>query len=100
MVVLPEWMGAGVGTAMLDWAAERELQGEGFIGAKVPTYFHTNHPALAFVLRRSLKWRQVSSRLYGDKGEAGLSWGGHFRGVQGYRYWGQEGIDASRAAGN
>jgi GNAT superfamily N-acetyltransferase len=99
MVVLPEWMSAGVGTSFLDYMAERELQGEGFIGKPVPTYFHTNHPALAFVLRRSPKWRQVSSKLYGDRGSGeSLTWGHHLRGVQGFKYFGQAGIDALKEA--
>lgn len=94
MVVLPEWMGAGVGTAFLDAMCERELQGNGFVKSPVPTIFHTNHPALAFVLRRSQKWRQISSKLHGETGTDGMSWGGHMRGVQGFKYFGQAGIDA------
>ena len=99
MVVLPEWMAAGIGTGFLDFLCERELQGEGFVGAKVPTIFHTNHPALCFVLRRSKKWRQVSTQLHGEKKVPGqkLNWGGHFRGVQGFKYYGQRGVEAAES---
>jgi len=99
MVVLPEWQGAGVGTVFLEALCERELRGEGFVGKPTTTMFHTNHPGLAFVLRRSRKWRQVSTHLYGasragkSEAERGKSWGWgrHFRGVQGFRYYGKRG---------
>lgn len=104
MVVLPEWQGAGIGTKFLDYLCERELRGEGFVGRPVPTIFHTNHPGLCFVLRRSPKWRQVSTHLYGasraavDEGvrQRSWGWGRHFRAVQGFKYYGQRGVEAAR----
>jgi len=104
MVVLPEWQGAGVGTVFLEALCERELQGEGFVGFSSTTMFHTNHPGLAFVLRRSGRWRQVSTHLYGasragkSQAERGKSWGWgrHFRGVQGFRYGGERFERAAR----
>ena len=105
MVVLPEWQGAGLGTKFIDAVCERELRGEGFLGKPSTTVFHTNHPGLCYVLRRSKKWRQVSTHLYGGSNagksekERGKSWewGRHFRAVQGFRYFGQAGIDAAKA---
>jgi len=103
MVVLPEWQGAGVGTKFLDACCERELQGKGFVGKPTTTVFHTNHPGLCFVLRRSKRWRQVSTHLYGAS-RAGISdeerrkswgWGRHFRAVQGFRYYGEAGVKAA-----
>jgi GNAT superfamily N-acetyltransferase len=105
LVILPEWQGAGVGTRFLDYLCERELKGEGFVGYPTTTYFHTNHPGLCFVLRRSKKWRQVSTHLYGAS-RAGVSvaerqkawgWGRHFRAVQGFQYHGQRGVDAAKS---
>lgn len=98
MVVLPEWMGAGIGTNFLDFMAERELRGEGFVGQPVPTIFHTAHPALCAVLRHKKDWRQVSSKLFGEKADpdAKLNWGGHFRAVAGFKYYGQRGIEAAK----
>jgi len=97
-VTLPEWQGSGVSIPFLDWIAERELRGEGFVGSPVPTYMHSNHPGLCFVLRRSSKWRQVSTQLHGSSRgvdtEKSWGWGRHFRGVQGFKYYGQAGIDA------
>ena len=103
MVVLPEWQGAGVGTKFLEALCERELRGEGFVGKPTTTMFHTNHPGMAFVLRRSKRWRQVSIHLYGAS-RAGISdeerqkswgWGRHFRAVQGFRYYGEAGVEAA-----
>lgn len=92
MVVMPEWQGAGVGTQFLNALCERELIGEGFVGKQVHTYFHTNHPGLAFVLRRSPLWRQVSTRLYGGGENDGTwGWGKHLRAVQGFKYYGERG---------
>lgn len=103
MVVLPEWQGAGVGTRFIDALCERELRGEGFVGSPVPTVFHTNHPGLCFVLRRSKKWRQVSTHLYGasragvkpEERSKSMGWGRHFRAVQGFKYYGQRGVEAA-----
>ncbi len=109
LVVLPEWQGAGVGTRFLDEVAE--IQRQGTPGARIPgrpmnTIFHTSHPALAGALRRSKKWAQVSQASVGaHKGNSkstlknrktvkastksiGSGFGGHFRAIQGFRYYG------------
>lgn len=105
LVTMPEWQGAGVGTRFLDAIAQYHLDGNGRRGRKLPTYFHTSHPQLCAVLRRSPKWEQVSAKLYGDnksksiashersarrKGREhiGGGFGGHFRAVQGFKYTG------------
>jgi GNAT superfamily N-acetyltransferase len=94
MVVKPEWQGAGVGMAGLEWVCERELRGHGFIGKPTTTIMHSAHPALAVSLRRNPKWRQISQRLVGDKKDGTTGMGGHLRSVQGFRYVGQAGIEA------
>lgn len=101
MVVLPDWMGAGVGTTLLDWIAERERRGEGFIGRPVPTIFHTSHPGLIFVLNRNPKWRRVSKHLHGsphnkqDKyHDLMKGWGRHAHATSGFRYYGEAGVRA------
>jgi energy-coupling factor transporter ATP-binding protein EcfA2 len=113
LVVMPEWQGAGVGLRFLNWVCE--LQRTGAPGARlegrpVTTIFHTSHPGLCFVLRRDKKWRQLSARLYGNNkvksrksmiksalrgskpGRTSIvsGYGGHFRAVQGFRYYGEE----------
>lgn len=115
LVVMPEWQGAGVGMRFLNFIAQRQLEGKGRTpGKKLTTLFHTSHPGLAAALRRDKRWRQITARLYGDKrsawkksmqktaakrgnakpfaGSAGF--GGHFRAVQGFRYYGDAGIKA------
>lgn len=94
MVVKPEWQGAGVGMAGLEWVCERELRGEGFIGKPTTTIMHSAHPALAVSLRRNPKWRQISQRLIGDRREGITGMGGHLRAVMGFRYGGQRYADA------
>lgn len=94
MVVKPEWQGAGVGMVFLEWVAERELRGQGFIGKPTTTIMHSAHPALAVSLRRNPKWRQISQALHGSKKEGVTGMGGHLRAVMGFRYYGQAGIDA------
>jgi len=100
MVTMPEWQGAGVGTSFLNYICQYHLEGGGRQGRKLPTYFHTSHPQLCGYLRRSNKWVQVSSILYGaNKGASrkslkrsgnpvGTGFGGHFRAVQGFKYIG------------
>lgn len=95
MVTHPEWQGAGIGMRCMDAIAEREWRGEGFIGAPVPTYQHTAHPALVSAMRRSPRWRQVSQKLVGGeghriKGDVKMQYGGHLRAVAGFRYLGPE----------
>lgn len=94
-VTKPEWQGAGIGIRFLEYLADRELRGEGFIGHPTTSIIHSAHPALAVSLRRNPKWRQISQALHGgakDKGATGM--GGHLRAVMGFRYYGQAGIDA------
>lgn len=105
MVIKPEWQGAGVGTRFLNAVAEAQKQGHPLArlpGRPVTTIFHTSHPGLAAALRRDPKWHQVSANLYGgNKGKSaasisasgnrkgiGAGYGGHFRAVQGFRYYG------------
>jgi ABC-type ATPase with predicted acetyltransferase domain len=103
LVVLPEWQGAGIGTRFLDLVAQLQLDGKGVLpGRRMTTQFQTSHPQLCQALRRSKKWRQVSGSLYGghkgkslaslkrnSRGKIGAGFGGHFRAVQGFRYYGQ-----------
>ena len=106
LVTMPEWQGAGVGSRFLDAIAQYHLDGHGRQGRQLPTYFHTSHPQLCAALRRSLRWRQVSAKLYGDNKiksyrsltksakksgseSAKSGYGGHFRAVQGFKYIGE-----------
>lgn len=87
------------------------------------TLFHTSHPQLCSALRRDRRWRQLSAPLYGaNRGKSvaslksshrkaettgnlrgvarntktgeGAGYGGHLRASQGFRYYGQAGLDA------
>lgn len=109
LVVLPEWQGAGVGIRFLNAVCQMWREGKNRYGLELPTLFHTSHPGLCAVLRRSPLWTQVSARLYGEnKARSGSSiiasrerrgtlkdlgkttgYGGHFRAVQGFRYIGE-----------
>ena len=101
LIVMPEWQGAGVGTRFLDYICQYHLEGRGRKGKKFPTMFHTSHPQLCNALRRSKKWRQVSSILYGANKKRSMSsmkksgskvaagYGGHMRAVQGFKYVGE-----------
>ena len=105
MVVLPEWQGAGVGLRFLNWVCEHNVSGNGKYGERCKAaYFHTSHPGLCAALRRDNKWRQVSAKLLGSNKKksgatirksgtcvAGTGYGGHFRAVQGFRYYGSAG---------
>lgn len=98
LVAMPEWQGAGIGTRFLNAVCQWHLDGNGRCGKKLPVLFHTSHPQLAAVLRRSPLWVQKSAALYqksGTKmtfnrdGKGGHIWyGGHFRAVQGFAYLG------------
>lgn len=101
MVTMPEWQGAGVGMRFLEWVCENNLQGGGRKGKKFPTYFHTSHPQLCSALRRSKKWIQKSSMLYGGNkaksfksisksNSKKVGYGGHFRAIQGFKYVGDK----------
>lgn len=106
LVVMPEWQGAGVGMRFLNTVCELQRVGEGVLpGRRMTTIFHTSHPQLCASLRRDRRWRQVSAALHGvNKGKSrsslhatkadktagmGTGYGGHFRAVQGFRYYGE-----------
>jgi GNAT superfamily N-acetyltransferase len=89
-------------------------------GKRVTTIFHTSHPGLCAALRRLPQWRQVSAKLHGtnkrnssqtmiksggrSRGRTTVSkttsgadliaagFGGHFRAVQGFRYYGEQAV--------
>jgi GNAT superfamily N-acetyltransferase len=107
LVVMPEWQGAGVGMRFLNSVCEMWRRGENKWGKSLTTVFHTSHPGLCAGLRRDPKWRQVSAVLYGankiksrrsllsgsarhgkEAVGAGTGYGGHFRAIQGFRYYG------------
>lgn len=114
MVVMPEWQGAGIGMRFLNAVCDRWLSGQNRYGIPMRSLFHTSHPGLAAALRRDMKWRQVSAAMHGTnkkrsaktiqksakrKGKAGpgvnVGYGGHFRAVQGFRFYGQAGVAAA-----
>ncbi len=100
LVVMPEWQGAGVGMRFLNAVCDRWRRGLNRHRLRLPTLFHTSHPGLCAAIRRDPCWVQVSSMLYGgDRTRSvkslkasgnghGGGYGGHFRAVQGFRYWG------------
>ncbi|MBB4807475.1 GNAT superfamily N-acetyltransferase [Chryseobacterium defluvii] len=108
---MPEWQGAGVGTAFLNEIMQYHLDGNGRCNKKFHTFFHTSHPQLCGYLRNSKKWKQTGARFYGDnkarsnksilyksKGFGGIrtgkihagGYGGHFRAIQSFKYLGNE----------
>lgn len=111
LVIMPEWQGAGVGMRFLNGLCEAWLRGENRYARPLRSLFHTSHPGLCAALRRDARWRQVST-IMGNAGSkeqskasitksgsgARAGYGGHLRAVQGFRYYGQAGIDARRAA--
>lgn len=107
LVVMPEWQGAGIGMRFLNTICQMMLDGKNRYDRKYPTYFHTSHPALCAALRRDPKWRQASASLYGGnkasshksmknsakkQGKKAMNsgYGGHFRGVSGFKYVGEK----------
>jgi len=112
--IMPEWQGAGIGTRFLDAIGQYHLEGRGRCGHKFPMFFHTSHPQLCAALRRSNKWVQTNSQLFGankvksaininrsreksgktftSRGRTGKGctsgYGGHFRAVQSFKYLG------------
>ncbi len=104
LVVMPEWQGAGVGTAFLNQIMQYHLDGHGRKNKKLHTFFHTSHPQLANYLRSTSKWEQTSAKLYGANKKrsmdsirktsknkiftSGGGYGGHLRAVQGFKYLG------------
>jgi GNAT superfamily N-acetyltransferase len=107
LVVMPEWQGAGVGTAFLNFVMQWHLEGNGRCGHAYPTFFHTSHPQLCGYLRNSKLWKQTSAMLhgqnkarscksiektskgFGDCKKISTGYGGHFRAVQGFKYLGK-----------
>ena len=112
MVVMPEWQGAGVGTRFLNAICEAWLTGDNRYRKPMQTMFHTSHPGLCSALRRDARWRQISCKTHGvnkRKSEESMrrstalravpvGYGGHVRAVQGFRYYGQAGVDARKGA--
>lgn len=107
LVVMPEWQGAGIGMRFLNAICQQMLDGMNRYGRRLPTYFHTSHPALCAALRRDPKWRQASAKLHGGNKAASQKsmkksamrqnkevmksgYGGHFRGVSGFKYVGEK----------
>lgn len=106
LVVMPEWQGAGVGMRFLNHIAQHQLDGDGVLaGRRMTTLFHTSHPQLCAALRRDKRWRQISGKLYAEGRDKKLKsiaqskstqllqkttsgYGGHFRAVQAFRYYG------------
>ncbi|NRA19249.1 MAG: ABC transporter ATP-binding protein [Oceanospirillaceae bacterium] len=94
LVIMPEWQGAGIGLKFLDHLCDMWLKGNNRYNKPMPTLFHTSHPGLAAILRRSNKWTQISAVLHGGNKERSRKslgksgYGGHFRAVQGFRYLG------------
>jgi GNAT superfamily N-acetyltransferase len=100
LVVMPEWQGAGLGMRFLNHVAELQRTGAGVLpDRRMTTLFHSSHPQLCAALRRDPRWRQRSASLYGGKKESTTAvpsgsrrthtgYGGHFRAVQGFRYYG------------
>jgi GNAT superfamily N-acetyltransferase len=110
MVIMPEWQGAGIGMRFLNELCRWHLDGNSRYGDRVKSIlFHTSHPGLSAALRRDPHWVRVSAVLHGGNkaaskasrkrshartgGAAKLSgppvsgYGGHFRAVQGFKYW-------------
>jgi GNAT superfamily N-acetyltransferase len=107
LVVMPEWQGAGIGMRFLNAVCQMQLDGQNRYNRRLPTYFHTSHPALCSALRRDPKWGQCSASLYGGNKRnsnksliksrqkrgaknVGSGFGGHFRAVQGFKYLGHK----------
>lgn len=110
LVIMPEWQGAGIGIRFLNAVCQRWLDGKNRYRKRLYTLFHTSHPGLAAGLRRDPRWAQVSGTLYGDnrlrcmqsisrsmargrfksrEKTMAAGYGGHFRAVQGFRYYGE-----------
>jgi GNAT superfamily N-acetyltransferase len=119
LVTMPEWQGAGVGFRFLNEICATQERGDAdarLAGRPTTTIFHTSHPQLCQALRRDRRWRQLSGALYGGNRTKSVSsllhsagkrikrgddptnivkggqsgFGGHFRAVQGFRYYGEK----------
>jgi len=109
-VVLPEYQGCGLGTAFLNHVCQMWLDGRNRYRKPMRTTINTSHPGLCSALRRSPLWRQYNGALVGSKSNnlagsakkglaaAGGSFGGHFRSLQGFRFYGEAGREAARRA--
>lgn len=113
LVVMPEYQGCGIGIQFLEAVCDMWLAGENHYNKPMKTTILTSHPGLCIAFRKSDKWRQYNSNLYGSKaainnakkkkkvvsrGNPGAAFGkqsegkmggGHFRSTQGFRYYGQ-----------
>jgi GNAT superfamily N-acetyltransferase len=102
LVVMPEWQGVGIGRRFLNAICGAWLAGDNPPGRPMPTLLNTSHPGLAAALRRDPCWTQISAAMHGQdktrsretivraatsKGATG--YGGHFRAIQGFRYYGE-----------
>jgi GNAT superfamily N-acetyltransferase len=114
LVVMPEWQGAGIGVRFLEEICLLQLRGEGRLaGRQMTTIFHTSHPGLCAALRNRPGWRQVSAVLHGGQkvksreslnanlypGAGGSGYGGHFRAVQGFRFYGRDRVPGTTRGG-
>ena len=81
-----------------------------------PSYYGKAQAAVDQALRRDPRWRQLSAALYGGskrksgesilkaqlkkgvKHGSAIGYGGHFRAVQGFRFYGAKGLEAAKAA--
>jgi energy-coupling factor transporter ATP-binding protein EcfA2 len=111
LVTMPEWQGAGVGFRFLNEICAMQERGDPdarLSGRDTTTIFHTSHPQLCSALRRDKRWRQLSATMFGTSkrksaatitaapgGRKSEGYGGHFRAVQGFRYYGQKGLEAA-----
>jgi methionyl-tRNA formyltransferase len=100
LVVMPEWQGAGVGMRFLNHVCQRGSKGRTVTACACRRCFTPAIPGCAAALRRDPHWTQVSAMLHGDNklrsaqsmARSGSAvprgHGGHFRAVQGFRYYG------------
>jgi GNAT superfamily N-acetyltransferase len=96
LVTMPEWQGAGVGMAFLNWIAEYHLKGHGRKFKKLRPVFHTSHPQLIQAMRRSPLWVQTSARMFSPRSKkksfsasgGEVTYGANLRAIQGFQYIG------------
>ncbi|BAQ44381.1 ABC transporter ATP-binding protein [Methylobacterium aquaticum] len=120
LVTMPEWQGAGVGFRFLNEICAMQERGDAdgrLPGRITTTVFHTSHPQLCAALRRDQRWRQISAVLHGTNKAKSIAtikragtkaaqggefntgthgYGGHFRAVQGFRFYGAKGLSTNR----
>lgn len=105
LVVMPEYQGAGVGMKFLEYVANLWLEGKNRYNKPMTGIIHTSHPGLLAAMDRSPRWVLVSQQIGGvnkNKSKqtmqsssrktgvkvAASGYGGHIRGVTGFRYIG------------